>query len=116
MQAELEEAADPWPKLTGSNVADLLVYLRNIPGPVRPASTFAVTAGPAGATLFDSRGCAGCHAVDKVNTRGMTLDDVAASLWNHASRLKSDRPRLERDEMSALLGYALGFAVLPRFR
>jgi mono/diheme cytochrome c family protein len=105
MQAELEKQKIAWPSLSGNDVADLLIYLRNLPGSRRAPSSFTITAGDEGRKLFDDKGCAGCHAIDKLKTKGMTLDDVAASLWNHANRLKATRPRLDQSEMSAILGY-----------
>jgi mono/diheme cytochrome c family protein len=104
MQAELEKEKISWPKLSGGDVADLLVYLRNQPGARRPEYTFAIAAGESGQKLFVDKGCGACHISGELNTRTMTLDDVAASLWNHANRLKT-RPEFDRGEMSALLGY-----------
>jgi len=105
MQAEMARQGIEWPKLNGQNIADLLVYLRNLPGLPRVTPEFQITAGEEGARLFQSKGCAACHAVDTLKTQGMPLDDVAASMWDHANRLKTARPAISPSEMSALLGY-----------
>jgi mono/diheme cytochrome c family protein len=105
MQAALAKQGIAWPSLTGQNITDLLVYLRNLPGSRHAPPVFQIAVNGQGEALFQSRGCAGCHAIGKLNTREMTLDDVAASLWNHANRLGPSPLRLDRSEMSSLLGY-----------
>jgi mono/diheme cytochrome c family protein len=105
MQAELAKQGIEWPALNGRNIGDLLVYLRNLPGMPHVTPELRITAGEEGQQLFQSKGCATCHAIDALETDGMTLDDVAASMWGHANRLKSARPTINRSEMSALLGY-----------
>lgn len=105
MQSELAKQGIEWPVLTGQNLADLLVYLRNLPTSPRATPEFRIAVGDEGRKLFDDKGCAACHKLQTLQTQGMTLDDVAASLWNHANRLKARRPTIDRPEMSALLGY-----------
>lgn len=105
MQAELAKQGIEWPALNGQNISDLLVYLRNAPGMPHVTPELRITAGEEGRQLFQSKGCSACHAVEALETQGMTLDDVAASMWSHANRLKSARPVIDRSEMSALLGY-----------
>ncbi len=105
MRAEQEKQGLEWPVLTGQNLADLLVYLRNLSGSPKPTPEFHISVGPEGKAVFDSKGCGSCHQLENLNVQGMTLDDVAASMWNHANRLKTERPRIDRAEMSALLGY-----------
>jgi mono/diheme cytochrome c family protein len=105
MQAELERQKIAWPTLTGRDVSDLLIYVRNLPGSRHATATFGVAAGDEGQKLFESKDCVSCHTVAKLRTQGMALDDVAASLWNHAHRLRAIRPQFDHREMSALLGY-----------
>jgi mono/diheme cytochrome c family protein len=112
MQAELGKDKIAWPKLTGGDVADLLVYLRNQPSVPKGDATFSIAPGDNGEKLFADKGCGSCHISGKLKTRDMSLDDVAATLWNHASRLKI-RPEFDRSEMSSLLGYVW---TLPYFQ
>jgi mono/diheme cytochrome c family protein len=112
MQAELAKDKIAWPRLTGADVADMLVYLRNQPSVPRSESTFSIAPGESGQTLFADKGCGTCHISKELNTRNMSLDELAATLWNHANRLKT-RPELSRDEMSSLLGYVW---TLPYFQ
>jgi len=105
MQAEMAKQGIEWPKLNGQNIADLLVYVRNLPGSPRPSAEFRITAGEEGEKLFQTKGCASCHEIGALQMQGMPLDDVAASMWDHANRLKTARPAISSSEMSALLGY-----------
>ena len=112
MKAELEKDRIAWPKLTGADVADLLVYLRNQPTVPRSETSFSIAPGDTGQKLFVDKGCGACHISGELKTRNMSLDELAASLWNHADRLKV-RPEFDRGEMSALLGYVW---TLPYFQ
>jgi len=105
MQAELEKQKIPWPSLSGQDIADLLVYLRNLPSSRHTTAIFRISSGEEGRNLFDAKACGSCHAVAELRTQGMTLDDVAASFWNHANLLKASRPQIGLEEMRSLLGY-----------
>ncbi|MEK7404813.1 MAG: c-type cytochrome [Acidobacteriota bacterium] len=96
-----------WHKLTSQEVADLLVYFRNL-RQTRPA-TMQFCPGPpeTGRTLFQTKGCGNCHQ-GRLSLQGRserTLTDFAAAMWNHALRLGDTRPALEIQEMRALVGY-----------
>ncbi|MDE3195529.1 MAG: c-type cytochrome [Acidobacteriota bacterium] len=108
MRSELAKSSLKWPELSPQDLSDLLVYLRNA---VRPAHAelpgFRVSQSAAGADLFQSKGCIACHPNAKPPSR-MTLTAVAAAMWNHASLLKDKAPRIDADEMRALLGYYWG--------
>ena len=71
MQGELAKEKIAWPKLTGADVADLLVYLRNQPAvPRTRKTTFSIAAGDNGQRLFVDKGCGkACHISTELNTR-----------------------------------------------
>ena len=104
MKAELQKQKIAWPELSGRDLADLLVYVRNLPGG-HVTSDFVIPSGEDGERLFASKGCGACHVNGQLKTRGLSLDEMAASLWNHASRLKTTLPEFTRAEMGAVLGY-----------
>ena len=60
MWAALEVKRVRWPQLTGQDLADLLVYMRNLPGTRENGGVFETSAGAKGADIFKSKGCFGC--------------------------------------------------------
>jgi mono/diheme cytochrome c family protein len=105
MRAELAAKKISWPVLTGADIGNLLIFVRNLPGSRSLLPVFKITAGDEGAALFHSKGCAGCHAEGALHTTGRDLNDISAALWNHAANPKVSPVRFEQSEMSALLGY-----------
>jgi len=105
MWSELSKKKLQWPALTAQDMADLLVYLRNISPAGRNApAMLQITAGENGAKLFESKGCLACHASRKP-AAGLTLTAVAAAMWSHASLLHAEPPRLDTAEMREVLSY-----------
>ncbi len=101
-----------WPALSGQDLTDLLVYLRNLPAAHGLEPRFDITAGERGPALFQSKGCAGCHAPERTPLggliRGRTLTDIAAAMWDHAPRmtqLNAPPARFQPGEMRELLSY-----------
>jgi mono/diheme cytochrome c family protein len=100
-----------WPALTGQNLADLLVYLRNLPATRQFAPELIVTAGARGAELFREKGCQRCHSSDASfagTIRGHTLTEIAAGMWNHGPRMAATNvppATFETGEMGELLSY-----------
>lgn len=81
-----------WPSLTGQDLDDLLVYLRNLPTSKASPPLFEITSGAAGRELFVSKGCQTCHGSESalaVRIGGQTMTQVAAEMWNHGSRMAS---------------------------
>ena len=107
MWKELSSRSMKWPALEPQDLSDLLVYLRNAISPAHSEFGFRVTETASGATLFQSKGCVSCHPDAEPPTR-MTLTAVAAAMWNHASLLHAEPPRIDADEMRSLLGYYWG--------
>jgi cytochrome c2 len=111
MLAEAKLKDQPWPALTAQDLSDILVYLRNLPNPPSKTPTFQIGTDADGEAVFKARGCAGCHpSVTELSTRtrGKTLTEVAAAMWNHEpimSKAGATPTRFAPDEMRDLLGY-----------
>ena len=100
-----------WPELSAQDLADVLVYLRNLPAPPSKPAVFRIGAGTDGGAVFNSKGCTGCHesgAVLAGKIKVQTLTEIAATMWNHAPKMAAAgaKPaKLEPGEMRELLGY-----------
>jgi cytochrome c2 len=90
MQAATAAKGAALPQLSAQDLTDILVYLRNLPGTRGQAGVFRIEAAGAGATIFQSAGCAKCHQTVEAlaaDTQGKTLTEIAAEMWNHAPRM-----------------------------
>jgi cytochrome c2 len=111
MLAETQLKHQPWPALASQELTDILVYLRNRPSPPSKPPVFQIGAGKDGEAVFRARGCAGCHpSVGELSahTRGKTLTEVAAAMWNHEpimSKVGATPVKFAPGEMKDLLGY-----------
>lgn len=97
-----------WPEITGQDLSDMLVYLRNLPGTRESASRLETSAGGNGQALFESKGCAHCHTGKlelAPRLKGKTLTDIAADMWNHAPKMAQPPPNLAHDEMQQIVSY-----------
>jgi mono/diheme cytochrome c family protein len=100
-----------WPALTGQDLADILVYLRNLPSPPSRPPVFRIGAGSDGAAVFTAQSCARCHTSGPTlasRLKDQTLTDVAAAMWNHAPSMtpETKKPvKLEAGEMRELMAY-----------
>ena len=101
-----------WPELSSQDLADLLVYLQNLPQTRGAQLEFEMPHSEGGEELFHSKGCANCHTNQRAfeNLLGdSTLTDVAAAMWNHAPlMLKSPEtaPKpIALGEMGQILSY-----------
>jgi cytochrome c2 len=103
MWSELSQRKISWPDMTSQDLSDLLVYLRNVSPSKGGPPRFRITAGEDGEKLFASKGCATCHNAQGPAASKLTLTGVAASMWNHASLLHAEPPRLDADEMREVL-------------
>jgi mono/diheme cytochrome c family protein len=97
-----------WPSISGQDLTDMLVYLRNLPATRQGGFRLETSAGDTGAALFKDKGCAGCHT-GKLDLRprlkGKTLTDIAADMWNHAPKMAQPPPRLDPGEMRPIVSY-----------
>jgi len=108
MRQEFAKRKFTWPALTAQDLADMLVYLRNLPGVPRTMERVEISAGTNGQSLFDSKGCSGCHK-DKASIvrqiKGETLTGIAVAMWNHEPKMAPEPARLEVDEMREIASY-----------
>ena len=97
-----------WPDLTGQNLTDILVYLRNQPETRGLPSRFDTASMMDGKELFASKGCVACHAGSMdLNTllNGKTLTGIAAAMWSHAPKMAQAPITLAPGEMRAIVIY-----------
>jgi len=104
MWTELSKRKMPWPTLAPQDLSDLLVYLRNAATPAHAEPGFQIAETANAAKLFETKGCAACHHASEPPAR-LTLTGVAAEMWNHASLLRAEPPRIDSGEMRELLSY-----------
>jgi cytochrome c len=97
-----------WPQLASQELADLLIYLQNLPENRSSVRTFSLPTGVGGKALLESKGCTGCHT-ELLALEGRlakkTLTDIAASMWNHAPAMHEKAAELSLDEMREILAY-----------
>ncbi len=104
MWSELSQRKLSWPNMTSQDLSDLLVYLRNVSPSKGGPPMFRITAGEDGEKLFATKGCVACHNAQRPTAASkLTLTGVAAAMWNHASLLRAEPPRLDADEMREVL-------------
>ncbi|MEO8128508.1 MAG: c-type cytochrome [Bryobacteraceae bacterium] len=97
-----------WPELSGQNLTDILVYLRNQPETRSLPARFDTASSLDGKALFASKGCVACHtgSMDlKVRLIGKTLTGIAASMWSHAPKMAKAPISLGPGEMRAIVIY-----------
>jgi len=106
MREEMARQKITWPRLSGQDVSDVLVYIREFaPAPKNPG-VFRTTSGANAQALFQMR-CSVCHTSAEQflgkNLRGQTLTDLAADMWNHGSIMKTNPVRFEPGEMREIV-------------
>lgn len=115
MESMMASRKIKWPRLTGQEFTDLLVYLRNLPETRGRVIEFSLASTSRGASLFQEKGCQSCHqgklALEKRMAAG-TLTDFALAMWNHAPDMaESSRrsgqpmPKLEAAEMGEIVAF-----------
>ena len=97
----------PWPRLSSSELNDMLVYLRNLPQNRDMEQSMLLPSGH-GELLFREKGCTACHFAglaleDRLSDS--TLTDVAAAMWNHAPQMRQPPPQLDVLEMQQIISY-----------
>jgi mono/diheme cytochrome c family protein len=108
MRGEFAKRKLGWPELTSQDLADLLVWLRNLPETTGVQTRLEITAGANGEALFTSKGCASCHAGSNSlgpKLKGLTLNDIAVAMWNHEPKMAAAAPQLEAGEMRELVSW-----------
>jgi mono/diheme cytochrome c family protein len=107
MRTEFARRKLSWPDLTAQELADILVYVRNLPGAAALQPRLEITAGTNGPELFRSKGCAGCHngTPPVPNLRGRTLTEIAVDMWNHPPRSARTLTPMTLEEMRELVSW-----------
>ncbi len=121
MQSVMAARGVQWPVFSGTDMADVMAYIRRLaPAGVKP--TYLQPADPqAGGKLFRDKGCATCHekargkgSAPDLRSRALprTLGQFAADMWNHAPAMRArmqaqkiPRPQFTNKEMADLLAY-----------
>ena len=106
MAGELQIKRLRWPKLSGQELSDLLVYVRNLSGTRQKPGAFEITGGENAEAIFKSKGCAKCHPSYGKLAAHMeisTLTETAAEMWDHASRTPAPPAHFEPGQMRELL-------------
>ncbi len=122
MLQAMEKARLPWPELTVQEMADLIVFVHNLPGRVAqpPELTFGTPAN--GEKLFSGQGCTKCHTlgerqpghVDLLRATDIphTMTGFAVAMWNHgpqmrrrAASTKSELLTFRGTDMNDLVSY-----------
>lgn len=108
MRQEFAARNIPWPELTGQELSDMLVYLRNLPATRTIIWRLQTSTGDTGEALFKVKGCSECHTGNldlRSRLKGRTLTDIAAAMWNHAPKMKGAAIRFDTGEMNEILSY-----------
>jgi len=108
MRKALEAKKQHWPQLASAELTDLLVYVQNLPENRSTTPTFSLPTGASGKALLESKGCTGCHKGSSAlegRLGNLTLTDIAASMWNHAPKMREKAAELSVDEMREILAY-----------
>ncbi len=124
MAAVMEAKNVPRPSFQGSDIPDLLAYIRSAGGSAE--RVYAPPGSPKrGETLFAQKRCLECHSVRghggsigpdlAVQLRG-SLMQIAGAMWNHGPKMWTrmaergmDVPPLSTEEMSDLISYLYFF-------
>ena len=103
-----------WPEITGQDLSDILVYLRNLPGTRQRGARLEAGSSEDGKALFESKGCIGCHTGKLAlppRLRGKTLTDIAVDMWDHAPKMAKVPPKLDLGEMRQIVSYLWAEAI-----
>lgn len=123
MEKNFSQAGVAWPRFAGSEMNDLLAYVRQVCGAPRSESQL-LPADPArGWELFNRKSCIACHAV---NGQGggvgpdlgagrqapMSMVQFAGAMWNHSPQMFREmsargiqRPQFQGREMADLMAF-----------
>ncbi len=95
-------------RLKPGEIADLRIYLENLPQTRRKDPDYVLRPAAEGRASFSAAGCARCHsgrAAPERRKDRLCPSAAAASLWNHPDAVLPVRQPVGRDEMSAISSY-----------
>jgi cytochrome c2 len=122
MQQLMEARGLAWPEFSGTEVADVIAYIRTQATNPRQ-HLYLQPADPAsGRTVFRQKGCTNCHRIRSVRGGGApslgqrslprTLGQFAGLMWNHSPAMWASmkaqhipRPQFSNKEMADLIAY-----------
>jgi mono/diheme cytochrome c family protein len=106
MREEMARQKIQWPRLSGQDVSDVLVYVRDLAPAQKKAGVFRTTSPANAQALFQMR-CSVCHTSAEQflskNLRGQTLTDLAADMWNHGPIMRNNPVRFDPGEMREIV-------------
>jgi len=109
MRDEMARQKIKWPRLSGQDVSDVLVYVRGLPSAPKSSGVFQTTSDADAQALFTQKSCIVCHNLaDQFlakNLRGQTLTDFAADMWNHGPIMRSVPAQFEPGEMRKIVSF-----------
>jgi len=108
MRAEFSRRKLAWGKITAQELADMLVYLQNLPETRGLAKSFSFPPADSGERLFSSKGCIECHVGKRALEsllRNQTLTEIAVDMWNHQPAMKNPPPTFQAEEMRQIIGF-----------
>lgn len=123
MEAEVRAIGLPWPRFNGTEMNDLLAYVREEQGGSQRERELLPADSRRGWSLFKKKKCITCHAIrgqggrlgpDLASTRVLlpTVSQVAGQMWNHSPQMIAamkekgfERPIFEGQEMADLFAF-----------
>ncbi len=106
MQTALAQHKHGWVTLTGQELTDLALYLKNLPQLPKAPDEFSLPDPSSGEAAFQAT-CVSCHNGSmSLETRlsNMTLIEVAAAMWNHIPKMKTV-PQTSQDDMRKIVAF-----------
>lgn len=127
MEAKMQQAGVSRPRFEGSEMSDLLAFIRNVCDGPRSEYKLLPASASRGAKVFESKSCIVCHSVNgeagKVGPElgpthklPPTLAQFAGEMWNHSPEMFRamkaqgiDRPSFEKQEIADVMAYLNSF-------
>jgi mono/diheme cytochrome c family protein len=98
MEARMRQIGAPWPKFEGSEMNDLLAYIRDITGGPRRETELLPASPERGRKVFQDKSCIACHAIQGKGGRvgpelgpghqlPISIVRFAGVMWNHSPEM-----------------------------
>jgi cytochrome c2 len=107
MNAAAKAKGGKAPRLTAAEMNDIAAFAGGVAKVKQSQAQYAPASPSTGETLFEVKGCAGCHkganSLPRPGSRRTTAE-FAAAMWNHSSQMKQTS-EIREEEMKRLVGY-----------